>query len=81
MAVSHAVNNHALPKLALHLWSVDDDKFEVEHFTGTVLAAFEEPALAGAAGANGQLESRNRPVRNQLDTALFRCGGVIVSHS
>ena len=80
VAVGRAAEDQVLPEFALHVRAVDDHEFEVEHFAGAVLAAFEQPALAGSAGADRELHGRNRVVRNEFDTPLFGGVGVVVSH-
>ena len=69
-----------LPELALRVRAVDDHELAVEHLAAAVLAALEQPALAGSAGADRELHRRNGVGRYEFGTPLLGGIGVVKSH-
>jgi hypothetical protein len=80
VAVSAPADDQVLPELALGVRAVDDYELGVDHLATAVLAAFEQPAFAGSAGADRELHRRNGVGRYEFGTPLFGGIGVVKSH-
>src|SRR5262249_20796404 len=69
LAGGRALQQKAIPELALRVRPVNDDEFAVEHFGVAPRRALEQSTLTDIAGPNPHLHGGNRVVRKDLGKA------------